>query len=406
MHCMPCGLFKVARTRVNTPILLQLYWIALLILLFLASGCGGGSDGDSLPRARLQAIVKEAVAESPVPGAILGVRSSSDVWIGADGESDTAVGALMTPDMQVRLASITKPFTAVLVMSLVQDGILSLDDTVEMHLPGLVPGGNAMSLRMLLNHSAGVADHTESTQFWREVYAQPTRQWRSQEIVSLSAPRTPTFPPGTAYSYSNTGYYLLGLVMEAATGKDVSSLFQERIAGPARLARTTLTRPGTFEGPLENGYAWMFTTRSVEATRDWNFSWDWTAGAGVSTAADMLRFADRLFQGRILRPESVATMMSSESLAPGAPYGLGLGVLAADDPLNPFGETLIGHTGDNPGTATQWQHLPDQDVTIFAAVNRNDISEGPAHEPPVAGGAVALDMLAKAIDAVLSSDCN
>ena len=396
-----CGLFRVVRAVMYSPISRPRYWMFLLVLLFLSSGCGGGSDGDTLPRAELQAIVNEAVAESPVPGAVLGVRSGSDVWVGAAGEADTATGTPMTPGMQVRLASITKPFTAVLVMSLVQDGILSLDDTVEMYLPGLVPGGNAMTLRMLLNHGAGVADHTASTRFWRDVYAQPARQWSSRDVLSLSAPHTPAFPPGTAYSYSNAGYYLLGMVMEAATGKAVSSLFQERIAGPAGLARTTLTRQGAFAGPLENGYAWVFTTRTVEATRDWNFSWDWTAGAGVSTAADMLRFADRLFKGRILRPETVAMMISPQSFAPGAPYGLGLSVFTEDHPLNPFGETLIGHDGDNPGTSTRWQHLPDHDVTIFAAVNRNDIAEGPTHEPPVAGGAVTLDMLAKAIDAVI-----
>lgn len=93
--------------------------------------------------------------------------------------------------------------------------------------------------------------------------------------------------------------------------------------------------------------------------------------------------------------------LGDKSFAPGAAYGLGLSVFTEDHPLNPFGETFIGHDGDNTGTSTRWQHLPDHDVTIFAAVNRNDIPEGPAHEPPVAGGAVTLDMLAKAIDAVV-----
>lgn len=395
------GLLKTVLFRAKYQASALQYWIILLVLLYFALGCGGGSGGDSLPKERLQSIVNEAVTEGSVPGAILGVRSGNKIWVGVAGETDTASRTPMTPGMQVRLASVTKTFTAVLIMSLVEDGILSIEDTVETHLPGLVPQGNKMTLKMLLNHSAGVADHTANKEFWSTVYAQPTRQWNNQDILFMSMPLTPEFDPGTQFSYSNTGYYLLGVIMESATGEKVSSLLKERIAEPAGLELTTLNRQSAFEGLQENGYAWVFTTDTVEPTRNWNFSWDWTAGSGISTAEDMLRFTDHLFKGLIITPKSLDMMISPDSFGPGTPYGLGFTVTAGDDPINPFRETLIGHDGDNPGTATRWYYLPDHDVTIFAAINRNDIPEGPGHEPPVNGSAVTMDMLKKVINALI-----
>lgn len=372
-------------------IMIILPWISLLLF----AGCGDSSNSNGLPASRLQRIIDQEVADGKIPGAILGVQAPIDTWLGAAGTADTATAAPMMPDMQVRLASVTKPFTAVLAMKLVEDGVLSLDDTVEKWLPGEVPDGRKMTLRMLLNHSAGIFDVTGRTSFWEAVYSDPYRAWLNQDILALSTPYTPVFPPGSQYSYSNTGYYVAGMVMESAMGTGVSSLFQEKIAGPAQLTRTTLTRQGALEKPFANGYAWVFTRKVVEATGDWNFSWDWTAGAGVSTAADMLGFADALFKGRILHPQTVALMTSPESFAPGSSYGLGLGVLSGDDPGNPFGVTLIGWSGENPGTATQWYHLPHYDTTIFVAVNRNDIPEGPGKEPPVDGGAASFNVFTK-----------
>ncbi|MBS3768398.1 MAG: beta-lactamase family protein, partial [Candidatus Cloacimonetes bacterium] len=283
---------------------------------------------------------------------------------------------------------------------LVEEGVLSLDDTVEDYLPGKIPQGDEMTLKMLLNHSAGIADATTNISFWEEVYSNPTRDWTHQEILSISTPNTPVFTPGTAYDYSNTGYYLLGMIIEANTGSTVDSLFQEKITQPANLNLTSLSRQGELEEPCTNGYAWLFTTEEVVETKNWNFSWDWTAGAGVSTARDMLDFADELFNGNILESATVELMISPESFAPNASYGLGLGILPAEAPGNIFGTKLIGWSGANPGTATQWYYFPAYETTFFIAINRNDIAEGPGSSPPLNGTAISTDILIQAWEVV------
>jgi len=364
----------------------------ITILLFIAA-CDNYPIENETPKGDLQEMLEQAVADENIHGAILGVKTPSGEWLLAAGIADTASSILMNADMQVWLASVSKPLTAVLTMKLIEEEILSLNDTVEKWLPGLIPQGDQMTIKMLLNHSAGVSNITESVSFWEELYANPSRDWTNGEILSRSVPNTPVFPPGTAFGYSNTGYYLLGMIMEAATGESVADLFQQKIAEPAQLTRTSLSRQGTLEEPGANGYTWLFTTEEVTDIANWNFSWDWTAGAGVSTAEDMLQFSDKLFNGEILQNETVNIMTSIESFAPGSATGLGIGVLPADAPGNIFETKLLGHGGANPGVATEWYYFPEHGTTIFVAVNRNDIPEGPGGTIPVNGSAVSFGIL-------------
>jgi D-alanyl-D-alanine carboxypeptidase len=360
-----------------------------IILLFLAA-CDKDPIDIETPEGDLLEILEQAVAEENIPGVILGVKTPSDTWLLATGTADMDSAKLMNADMQVLLASVSKPLTSVLTMKLIEEEILSLDDTVEKWLPGLIPQGDQMTIKMLLNHSAGISDITEDVSFWQQLLDNPFKEWSNQEILSRSIPNTPVFSPGTAYSYSNTGYYLLGMVMEAATGETVTELFQQKIAEPAQLTRTKLSRQGALEEPCVNGYSWLFTTEEVVDIANWNFSWDWTAGAGVSTAEDMLQFSDQLFNGEILQTETVELMTSLESFAPESTTGLGIFVLPADASGNIFETELLGHSGTNPGIATEWYYFPDYGTTIFMAINRNDTPEGPEETIPVNGSAISF----------------
>ncbi|MCF7945361.1 MAG: beta-lactamase family protein [Spirochaetia bacterium] len=366
-----------------------------IMLLFIAA-CDKDSADNKTPKDDLQVILEQTVANENIPGAILGVKTPTDSWLVTAGKADTASAKLMNADMQVWLASVSKPLTAVLTMKLIEEKILSLDDTVEKWLPGLIPQGDQMTIKMLLNHSSGIFDITHNVSFWQELLTNPSKIWTNQELVSRSVPNTPVFPPGTAFSYSNTGYYILGMIMEAATGDSVADLFQQKIAEPAQLTRTKLSRQGALEEPCTNGYTWLFTTEDVVDIASWNFSWDWTAGAGVSTAEDMLQFSDKLFNGEILQNETVDLMTSLESFAPESATGLGIGVVSADAAGNVFETKLLGHSGSNPGFATEWYYFPDYGTTIFVAVNRNDIPEGPDGHIPVNGSAISFDIFTQA----------
>ncbi len=126
----------------------------VIIYLFIIGGCDKESSPiHNLPAEQFQEILNLAVEDAAIPGAIMGIHVSGATWYGAAGKADTLFCDPMTSDMQVRLASITKPFTAVLTMKLVEEGVLSLEDTVEELLPEHVPQGEKMTLKMLLNHS-------------------------------------------------------------------------------------------------------------------------------------------------------------------------------------------------------------------------------------------------------------
>jgi D-alanyl-D-alanine carboxypeptidase len=372
------------------------FFIILLLFIAVSDKDSIASNDSYIPGDDLQVLLEQTVADENIPGAILGVKTPTDSWLVAAGKADIASTKSMNADMQVLLASVSKPLTAVLTMKLIEEKILSLDDTVEKWLPELIPQGDQMTIKMLLNHSAGIFDITEDVSFWQQLLDNPFKEWSNQEIVSRSVPNTPVFSPGTAFSYSNTGYYLLGMVMEAATGEPLADLFQKKIAEPAQLTRTKLSRQGALEEPCVNGYTWLFTTEEVVDIANWNFSWDWTAGAGVSTAEDMLQFSDQLFNGKILQNETVDLMTSLESFAPKSTTGLGIGVVPTDADGNVFETKLLGHSGANPGIATEWYYFPDYGTTIFVAVSRNDTPEGPDGYIPVNGSGTSFDIFYQA----------
>ena len=115
----------------------------------------------------------------------MGIQTPNETWQGAAGLADSTSNTPMTSDMRIRLASITKPLTAVLTMKLVEDELLQLNDTVEDYLPGQLPQADEITVKMLLNHSGGIADVTTNIDFWEEVYNDPFKDWEHQEIISL-----------------------------------------------------------------------------------------------------------------------------------------------------------------------------------------------------------------------------
>lgn len=152
----------------------------LLLAVLVTTGCDREDTADRIaaqqstemlhpliPAQQLQEMLDRSVSDARVPGAILAIQSPAGVWVGTAGKADRVSGARMTSDMQIRLASVTKSLTAILVMKLVEDQILHLDDTVEQWLPGLIRKGSEMTIESLLSHHAGIYSLTEIEAFLR-----------------------------------------------------------------------------------------------------------------------------------------------------------------------------------------------------------------------------------------------
>ena len=143
------------------------------------------------------------------------------------------------------MGSITKTFVSVVVLQLVGEGRLRLDDSVEQWLPGLVPDGDAINVRQLLNHTSGIFNYTDDPDLFNELIADPFRTVTPEQLVAVATAHPPLFEPGTSWSYSNTNYILTGLIIEAVTGRGVQTELQQRIRRLSTTAYGAAVDPGS-----------------------------------------------------------------------------------------------------------------------------------------------------------------
>ncbi len=325
-------------------------------------------EKQTFPSEEIHALLDGAVKQG-VPGVVLGIATPAGTWFSASGVADLKTQEPMSARHQIRLASITKPFTAVLVWSLIEQGILSLDDRVNDWLrSGLVPKGEVITIGMLLNHTSGLYDHENSPEFSGKL-PDPSHVWSNGEILRITRSHPMNFYPGTSYSYCNTGYYILGMIVEAATGKKVESLLKRRFFDPLGMTRTSVSRSGALTDPQTPGYCYFDGYEDPANLLKWNFSWDWTAGSGVSTAFDMMTWAEALSRGEVLKPETRERMWTVT-----APSTMGYGFHVG---TNASGFKTIGHGGLNQGTATDWLFYPEKGWALFIGLNLTDYRTNP-----------------------------
>ena len=217
-----------------------------------------------------------------------------------------------------RVGSITKSFIATVVLQLVGEGKLSLDDTVDRWLPGVIPNGKTITLRQLLGHRSGLYDYLSDPRVLKPYLAGNFGYtWTPPQLIAVSAAHKPLFAPGTEYPYSNTNYILLGLIVEKATGNPVAAELKRRIFAPLRLRVTSLDTSPRMRPPFAHGY--LVHGKEPQDVTAVSPSYAWTAGALVSSADDLARFYRALLGGRLLEPALLKAMET-----PKHDYGLGL----------------------------------------------------------------------------------
>jgi D-alanyl-D-alanine carboxypeptidase len=313
------------------------------------------------------AAALDRITAAGLPGVFAEVRDGRHTWRGASGVADVATGRPTRAGFQHRVASVTKTFVATTVLQLAAEGRLSLDAPVGRYLPRYARDG--LTVRMLLNHTSGVAnyiavllaDPATAVERYR------TETVRPRELARIGLSMPPTNAPGAAYSYSNTNYILLGLIIERVTGRSAAFEVTRRIIWPLGLRGTYF--PGTnpyIAGPHAKAYIPWFDGELRDFSV-YNMSWLWMAGELVSTTADLDRFYRALLSGRLLRPAELAQMRTVVPWDPAAPeaggYGLGLYSIALSCGL------VWGHDGLALGHATISWHSPDGVRQATVALN-------------------------------------
>jgi D-alanyl-D-alanine carboxypeptidase len=353
----------------------------VLLISFISTGCSE-SDNDNNPNflpnfeQRVAEAFKMSVSENGFPGGVLGiarVENNATLTI-ATGMSEAlnttnldqhswVTKTAMTTDTHSGIASISKPFTAIMILMLVDEEILTLDQTIEDFFPGLVPNSAIITIRNLLNMTSGLYDHENYLPLAEETLCGDlTIYYAPEELIAMSnalGEGSVLFEPGEYYSYSNTNFTILAMIAQEVTGKTYKELITDLIIRRLDLSGTSV--PGDYETTMPSPYAHGYDIPAGKAEgicsddtswRDYsiqNMSWDLGAGSIASTAKDLLRFMKAIITGELISPglkEQMLTPPQVNDLHSGRPSAYGLGIMVQQN------GAFIGHSGGNFGYNT------------------------------------------------------
>jgi D-alanyl-D-alanine carboxypeptidase len=270
---------------------------------------------------RVQKLARSLVAQH-APGAVVFVRTPKGVHSAAAGAAQLQPRVPMRVADHFRIASVTKTFVSTVVLQLVGEGKLGLDDPVERWLPGVVPNGAQITLRELLSHTSGLFNYTDDQAWVNAMLDNPGRVWSPNDLLLISFAHPPLFAPGANWSYSNTGYIVLGLVIERVTGEPVDQVLRERIFEPLGLRQTSWPTGIALPDPFAHGYLSLFGASLLDISPLMSPSWAYAAAQIVSTAADVSKFMSTLLKGQLLSPALMTQMKAGTGVS--SVYGLGL----------------------------------------------------------------------------------
>jgi CubicO group peptidase (beta-lactamase class C family) len=309
--------------------------------------------------------VTAQIAAKRIPGASIAViRDGKITKTGAYGMASLELEAPARVDTVYEIGSITKPFTAITAMKLVEDGKVALDDPISKYLSDLPEPWQNVTVRQLLNHTSGIPSYTSAMDFTKLARG----VWTPKEILKLVRDKDMDFTPGEKWAYNNSGYFLLGLVIEKASGKSYPEALKATVLEPLGMS---LTRPG---GPIPvvkhrahgHGRGPLGTTSNRDPLQP---TAAFSAGFLLSTVEDLAKFDAAIRERKILSTSSYEEMWQPTKLAEKSegektqPYGFGFGL------GDRVGHKYIHHGGGTAGFSTMWVRFLDPDLAVIVFTN-------------------------------------
>ncbi|WP_410656421.1 serine hydrolase domain-containing protein [Amycolatopsis sp. lyj-112] len=344
---------------------------------FVAIACAALLSATAFPAAAAEKTdPRQAAMDAAVAAGIPGMVAVADDFRGVSGVASIERPGKPDASGRWRVASVSKVFVATLVLQLVAEKRAALDEPVQRYLPGLLPYPEPITVRQVLQHTSGLPRDLLPEDSWAtlpEIDTERFEHFDSDDEIRLSTKKQPLlFKPGTSWAYSNTGYNVLGLLVEKLSRKPLERVLAERITGPLHLRDTSLPRDFPFLlGPAARGYEQLYDApRGLTDVTTYNYSRYYAAGGVVSSGADLNRFFEALLGGRLL-PPALLTQMKTTVPAGGMEYGLGLmklnlksaGICAEDI-------TIWGHGGDLPGYNTlSFRDESGKNISTMATVD-------------------------------------
>ena len=343
------AMHATSRARSLAGAALALGWLAL---------AGAAPTAAPVPAARLDALITETQRQQQIPAITVAAASADGiVYSRAFGSADLENAVAATPETLIRTASIAKSITAVAAMTLVESGKLDLDAPVQTYCPPFPPRQWPITTRELLSHTSGVRHYNPGEM-------QNTRHYRFMaDGFAIFAADPLLFRPGSGYQYSTYGYTVVGCVIEGAAGERFEDYVTAHVLKPAGMTHTVVDDVHDIVPHRARGYQKI--GGEVKNAELMDSSYKIPGGGYVTTAEDLVRFAQALLAGRLLKPASVAQMWTPTAVSGKESYGLGFEILQ--------GGRLVMHSGGQPGTSTVLLIAPQQRLALAVLANMDGV---------------------------------
>jgi D-alanyl-D-alanine carboxypeptidase len=308
----------------------------------------------------VDSIANEAVESGSTPGLTVGVAHGDEILLAKGyGLADVELSVPASEKTVYRIGSITKQFTAAAILLLAEDDDLALDDPITDLLPDYPTEGAAITVRHLLNHTSGIKSFTNMPSYRKEM----RRDVSHEEIIDRFKDVPPNFAPGEKFRYCNSGYYLLGVILEKASGKSYADFLQERLFQPLSLESTYYDTQARIIPNRARGYSRI--GKEFRNAAYVSMTQPFSAGALASTVEDLIAWQRGLAGGKLIAADSYQSMTIPGKLNDGrhTNYGLGLFLRRFD------GHTALRHGGGIKGFRSDLAYFPEIDHTIVVLAN-------------------------------------
>jgi D-alanyl-D-alanine carboxypeptidase len=308
----------------------------------------------------LDAMLSKLYPADAPGAAVIAVRDGETLLRKGYGMADLELGVALQPDMVFRIGSMTKQFTAVAVLMLAEEGKLAVSDPITKLLPDYPTGGKTITIEQLLTHTSGIKSYTDMPDF----LANMRKDYTVAALIDHFKSEPPDFAPGERYQYDNSGYFLLGAIIEKASGTSYEAFLKQRIFDVVGMTQTSLDSssrviPRRARGYQKEGDVWK--------NADWiSMTQPYAAGAIVSTVDDLAKWDAALYTGKLLRAETLRQAMTPHTLASGKPIEYGYGW----QPGQWQGFTVIQHGGGINGFVSMGVRVPERKVYVAVLSNR------------------------------------
>lgn len=332
-----------------------------------------GLETDSTRAASADAYLTTELSSKRIPGmAVSVVRHGKVLLAKGYGLANVELSVSASEHTAFELASLTKPFTAVAIMMLAEEGRLSLEDRLPKYFPSAPPSWANVSVDELLRHTSGLGD------FFSLPELQPNGVFAWEREVALAdlLPILYEVPvrskPGEKWYYSNVGYYLLGMIIERATGQRYEDFLRGRVLQPLHMTETRRMSRTDIIPSRASGYTWKDSAlRNATYT---SVTWAYSEGGLVSSVSDLARADDGLFGESLLKRGTLAQMWQPSRLNDGTVVNYGIGWNLGTDPKR----RQIYHSGNKPGFSGIIRHYLDDSLTVVVLANEDNTREADA----------------------------